>query len=257
MQKEIFADPQRRLTRAKSHIESFQIGMRQYLGEKPYARVVETEPDTGNLIHKIVCTAPIPVELFDLATEIIEGLRAVLDKCGYAAAEATGSPKLKGTAFPIAETEQKLQTDIIGRGRCRDLPQEILDVFLSFSPFKSGNFHIWALNQLANGSKHRVITPVGAATGNSFVGSFKCPGRCIYAAFPPYWDKDKNEMHLCTVAPNARPTYQMRVDMTIELGEPGLPGGPADFVFKKMADEVEAIMKATKKATAKLMEQEP
>ncbi|MDP2294709.1 MAG: hypothetical protein Q8M24_04515 [Pseudolabrys sp.] len=145
-----FSDPRRRLARAKENIANLNAGIRAFTSKNPYSNIIDVDPQTQNKIHKVVLTDPIPDELFDLADEIVEALRSVLDKIGFAAASTLGATKLNSTYFPIADTDDDLKNGVLGRGRCRDLPEDIVQLFLSFNPTKSGNILIWAINQLAN-----------------------------------------------------------------------------------------------------------
>jgi hypothetical protein len=241
-----FRDPKRRIASAKNKIKDLDAGVQAFLAKKPYARVVDTDPDTGNKTHKVKLVLAFPDDLLDLADEIAEALRSALDKAGYAAAADSGNRRLKSTYFPIADTDAELETAVIGRGRCKDLPDEILTLFRSFKPYKAGNPLIWGVNQIANGAKHRILTPVGISLGNAFMESFRNPGLTVELSFPPRWDAEKDEMVLCIVGPDAEPQYDMRFEMTVQMPPiAGLPRGPAVGVFGAMAREVENVLLAT------------
>jgi hypothetical protein len=169
---DIFNDPKRRIARAKEHIQDLDAGIDIFLKRRPYARCIDVDPTTGNKIHKIKLTMPVSDALLNQAVEIAEGLRATLDKTGFASAVAWGNTRLKETYFPIADTDAKIGTDVIGRVKCRDLHCDILSLFRRFQPYKAGNPLIWAVNQLANGTKHRILIPVGMSIGTAFISSF-------------------------------------------------------------------------------------
>lgn len=252
---DIFMDPLRRVARAKKHITDLDAGIQDFLSQQPYSRVIETDPNTGYEIHKVKLTAPFPDALLDQAVEIAEGLRAALDKAGYASAVTLGNTRLKGTYFPIADTDPQIDTDIIGRGRCSDLHSDILSLFRSFNPHKAGNPLIWALNQLANGSKHRILIPVGMSVGGGVMPSFSNPGRgYIQMGFPPRWDTENDEMVLVTAEKTVQVQYQMSLEMFVEIRQmDGLGRGPAQAIFSAMAAEVERVVMATKAETARIM----
>lgn len=246
-----FRDPKRRVASAKNKIKDLDAGVQTFLAKKPYATVVDTDPDTGNKAHKVKLTEAFPDALLDLADEIAEALRSALDKAGYAAAAELGNTRLKSTYFPIADTEGQIDTDVIGRGRCKDLPDQIISLFRAFKPYKTGNPLIWGVNQLANGTKHRILVPVGISVGNAFMNSFRNPGLTVRMAFPPQWDTEKDEMVLCVVGPGSEPQYDMSLEMTVQMRPiAGMLRGPATGVFSAMAREVENVVLATEAQTS-------
>lgn len=251
----LFDDPKRRIARAKEHIDDIETGITEFLKSQPYTRVIETDPQTRNKIHKIKLTENIPDVLLSQTEEVVEGLRSVLDKCGFAAAKASGNNRLKGTYFPIADTDQEITDSVIGRGRCKDVPDDILTLFRSFQPHKTGNPPIWALNKLAGGSKHRILVPVGMAVGNAFMESFRAPGRVVRMGFPPRWDWENDEMELCVVGPDPsdEPQYEMHLQMFVELSPiDDVRLGEAARALRAIAGEVERIALAAEAESVRL-----
>lgn len=242
---DIFSEPKRRVSAAKEHINLLDAGIRLFLDSKPYAGVIDIDQGTGNETHKITLTNPIPDALLTLADQIVEGLRAALDKTGYVAARAAGNTRLRNTYFPIADTDQNID-NLIGSNRCRDIPDDILKLFRSFKPYKAGNPLIWGLNQLANGSKHKILVPVGISIDSAFLESFHNPGLTIKMEFPPRWDPENNEMVFCIVGPGSVPKYNVKFGMIIEIIpiDNAFHGQAAD-IFRKVAGEVERIILAT------------
>jgi hypothetical protein len=62
-----FDHPARRIARAKKHIEDLHAAIQAFLESHPYMTVVDTDPDTGNKIHKVKLTQEMPGGLHDLA----------------------------------------------------------------------------------------------------------------------------------------------------------------------------------------------
>jgi hypothetical protein len=79
--------------------------------------------------------------------EIIEALRSALDQAGAACAVLTGKTNPKKSYFPFADSGPEL-TKVI-KGRCKDLPGEIISLFRSFQPYQGGNDPLWAMNKIA------------------------------------------------------------------------------------------------------------
>ncbi len=231
------------------------MAIRTFLQKHPYTRIVDTDPETGNKIHKVRLADPVPDGLNDRAVEIGEGLRAALDGAAFASAQATGNTRLKGTYFPISDTAAQLETDVIERGNCRDLPAEIVALFRSFKPYKDGNYLVWAMNKLANGTKHRILMPVGMATsGDGVLRNFECDGMVVEMGFPPRWDPENDEIILGIFGADAKVQYDMSLAILVALRPfPETRRQPATDVFNAAAREVERIVMATEAETARIL----
>ena len=201
-----FASPKRRLARAKSKLETLIREGKAFAAENPYSIV--TEP-------------------------------------GYACAIANGKVTPKNTYFPIADSAPQLETDVIGRGRCKDVPPDIVTLFRSFQPYKGGNLPIWALNRLANSNKHRLITPMGVAAEQSISINqiIRVPGLSIHV---PRWDREKNEMLILSAPIGSNVKYDLNFAILISFDEiEPVAGHPVIPVLATMFGEVERILLAT------------
>ena len=119
--------PERRLARAKTKLATLVKRGELFSSKKPYAFVTEDDRQAGHTIHKVIITRKLPQGTQDIAWEIVEELRSALDQIGYACAVADGKVAPKNTYFPIAYSATKLETDVINRGRCKDIPPSLLD----------------------------------------------------------------------------------------------------------------------------------
>jgi hypothetical protein len=215
-----FSSPKRRLGRAKENLVKFDHAVKAFINSNPYARVVERDPDGIAEIHKIVLKGQIPEDIPHLAVEIIEALRSALDQTGYACAILAGRTDPKRAYFPFADSEPELANTI--RGRCKDLPSEIVSVFRSFQPYKGGNDPLWAMNKMAN-AKHTELVPVGVSAGGMHIRTMSVTGTLALNA--PKWDSAKNEMIFARVGIGSKLDYQMDFTFNITFGDvPGLAG---------------------------------
>ncbi len=239
-----FGSPKRRLARANEHISALRAGWRAFAETKPYVRVVEPDLDSGDQIHKVKLARQMPDVLTDIAVESVEALRSALDLVGYAAAVAGGVARPKKSYFPIADDATSLDNDIIRRGRCKDLPADILTHFRSFKPYKGGNDFIWALNKACNTSKHCLISAAGITVGKMEWNAYiEGSGHALYG---PNWDWQKNENDSRQTAPWATVRLQRQAQLFLAFGKiEGLQGEPALPVLRKIASEVERIVSST------------
>ncbi len=245
-----FIVPKRRLGRAKQGVRTLVNSGNTFFAKKPYAEVVETDSETLERVYKIKLTKKLPNILHTVAHETIEHLRAVLDQCGYVAAELSGKIGPKRAYFPIADSAQILKNDVIDRGRCNDLPSDVLNLFRSFNPYKGGNDAIWALNRLCNTSKHKLLTAALFCPGFSAVGpGFISNGRIII----PQWDAEKNEIVFARISPGGSFQYNFDFAFHITVGEVAeLAGEPLFPMLNSMATEVGRILIATEAECARL-----
>jgi len=205
-----------RLVRAEKHLRNAQAGIKKYCAGVPLNRVIEIEPVTERQIHKFQLGWGIPAGVKGDAADFMESARAVLDGCGFAAAEVAGNAQARKCQFPIADGADRLETDVIRRGNCRDIPTEIVDHFRALQPYRGGNDLIWLLNKYANESKHRLLTPIGMSSSDAFARTFSATSVDIYE-LPPRWDEQRNALVLCILPKGATATYSIDVRVVVRL----------------------------------------
>ena len=236
-----FQSSLQRISRAQKHINDLDKRVNKFFKKKPYARTIEDDIDGINKLHKIKLTKQFPPGFTDLAIESIEGLRAALDHATFAACVAAGNSDPRNSYFPIAGSLDEL--DNVIKGRCKDIPPDIITLCRSFSPYKGGNDYIFALNRLCIANKHRFIIPVGMANaGTHFkhmtsTGPFSIPNLG--------WNREKNEIIFARTAPNTKLQYNIDFSFYVAFGESDIVGGqPVLPILRKMAEEVNGIVLA-------------
>jgi hypothetical protein len=199
---DLFESSRQKLARADKHFAELQREIFAFNNLQPYERVIEAHPDKpGHTVEKIRMTQPIPAGIADNTADIAISLRSALDNAGYAIAIAAGASNPKHCAFPFAGGVANMPSAL---GRCKDIPEKIHPLFCGFQPYKGGNDLLWALNEIANTDKHRMVIAIGQAFARHGVnvrgtGFFSMPD-------PHFWNRDKNEMELIELGPGA--TYQ-------------------------------------------------
>jgi hypothetical protein len=239
------ASPKRRLSRAKAKFKALIRRGKAFGAKSPYAMVTEDDLQAGFRFYKFKITKRLPLGTSELAWEIVEELRSALDQLGYACAVASGKTAPKNTYFPIADSAAQLDTDVIGRGRCKDVPADIVALFRSFQPYKGGNEAIWTLNRLANGNKHRFVLPAGAAAEQSIsLGTLILPpGASIHV---PRWDREKNEMLVLSTPIGTEVKYDLGFAVYVAFGEvDAVAGEPVVPILNAMVHDVERILADT------------
>ena len=245
-----FAVPHLRLARVKNLLDLLKQEVLSYTTTATYPKSVDWIIVDGQWCeaHKIKLANPVPDVMNSLATEICEGLRAVLDQISYASAEMAGNQHGKSTHFPISTKYEDLK-----KAQCKDVPTEIVDLFHTFKPYRDGNPWIWGLNEVAIGSKHRTLVPIGTAIGGQMIRHFQAHGMVVRMNMPPIWDESAGEVEICVTEPGVEIDYEIFI--IIGLSIPSL----APFIrseavdcLSKMVEEVERVFKATENECVRL-----
>jgi hypothetical protein len=243
---EPFLSAKVRVGRAKELLNTLKIEGKTFWESRPYVFLAEPDSDGLTKTYKCRLTKHVP-GIFDLwVVEIVEHLRASLDYLGYEAAVLSGKREPKSCHFPIADTAAKLETDVIGRGRCKDLPPDVLAYFRSLQPYKGGKGGgaVWVLNKLCNSGKHRFLTSVGLESAYADVRLEQLPSGS--KILPHVWDSEKNEICYFSTPLDAEPQYNFDVAFHVAFGpiDP-LAGQPAIPHLFAIADIVRSVVEET------------
>jgi hypothetical protein len=214
---EIFSSARLLIQGAREDIKNLDAEFERFFNSDPYTQAVERDPQTGHDIYKLKMTRQMPVMSSRNVARIATELRSALDQAGFAVALASGNTRLKNTYFPFAPTAEDLDRSI--KGRCRDLPENFATFFRSFNAHRGGDDLLWAMNEVANGIKHRFIVPVGQGIGSGVVDNLACKGRVYEMPFPPRWDRAKNEMVICVVEHGAEVNYNFKLRFFVSFGD--------------------------------------
>ena len=249
---DLLESPKRRLKRAKQKIRRLEKRIDRFFKSKLGRRVTEVD-SRGVTTHAFNFDRKIPDGCADAAVEAIEAMRSALDQCGYAVAVKAGITEPKNAYFPFADNPTDLNANV--KSRCKDLPPEISALFRSFDSHEGGNYPLWALNELCNANKHRLLMPVGITGGgvgvnhmmlrSSDTGAIKIP--------VPTFDREKNQIVIGTAGPGAHLEYDVSLSFYVAFDEfNGVKGGPAVGILDRIAQEVDRVIKSTETECRKM-----
>jgi hypothetical protein len=200
-----------RIARAQEHLHDLEAQITDFFSEKPYARIVDDDPDGVHEIHKIRLTKPFPFRWRVLATEIVEHARSSLDHATWASAYlCTNNPNLEFGVFPFASEELKLANRI--KGVSKDCPPEIQALLGRLKPYRGGNDLLFALNDLCNLSKHALITFIAGATARGKIQGIGLTGPVQFYD-PLVLDRTKNEIRYARISKQVH--FEHEVDFEI------------------------------------------
>jgi len=236
-----FESSRQKIARAEKHFVELQQEIDGFGYENPYERVTELHPEKpGHILEKIRMTKPIPPSIADKTADVAISLRSVLDNAGYTLALAAGVKDPKHCAFPFAGDITKMGNNL---GRSKDIPEKIHPLFCGFQPYKGGNDLLWALNEIANTDKHKMVIPIGQAlrpygTNVRGTGFFSMPQ-------PHVWDRAKNEMVLIELGPGATFNYDFQFTFFIAFHDIEIVDGqPVVRTLHKIGEIVLRILNA-------------
>ncbi len=242
-----FASSRSKLTWAKENLlPDLNRRIDEFHDIEPYAKVIEPDPQApGWEIHKIKLVRPLPEAVINLVGDLVGNLRESLDTAGYAIAIAAKSPKTKSTAFPFASDLSQMNSSI---GRSADLPKEIQSLFCGFQPYRGGDDLLWALNELCNGKKHKIVTPMQHIFWRTRA-SVRGHGRPFSMPNPHRWDSANDEMVVVRLGPvvtsDATWDYDFDFEPFIAINEvPVVEGHPVAAVMYELCLKVESVLTA-------------
>jgi hypothetical protein len=236
-----FASSRRKIACAEQCVTALEAEIAKFTERKPYEKVVEPHPDlSGNLIHKIKLTQPLPAEATSLAAGIVHNLRSALDDAVYALIVESGIPNPQFAAFPFAPGVEAMAAAL---ERCRDAPLPIQSLLCGFQPYPAGDDFLWALNELSLADMPTVLRPVatGALRTRASLqgtGAFNIPD-------PHRWDSANSEMVVLTTLPGAQLDYDFDLDFLVAFEEVKIVAGKdALRTLVMMGRKVDSIVTA-------------
>jgi hypothetical protein len=159
---------------AGEEIDHFETVEKAFFDEDPGSKTENLNYATGEVIHKLVFTTPLPDNLRRSAYRIVNDLRNALDQAMYSASKELGGLRLKYVAFPFGEDGRDFRKQIARTDRrapYQDIPSKLHPLLKSFRPYHSvdggedGNDVLRSLARIANPNKH--IVPLGICTSAS------------------------------------------------------------------------------------------
>jgi hypothetical protein len=245
-----FGSAYQRLKRAKSHIKQLDTKIRRFFQKGPHKTLVKEDPNTGEQTLSIKFTKRLPDDFELLVTEALEHMRHALDQATYASTVASGVVAPKNAPFPFADTPEQLENAI--KGRCKDVPQEILALARAFKPYKGGNIPLWALNKAAN-KKHTFLMPVGIGQGGMYIRNVEVIDSGPFSVLVPRWDRAENEIPILRYGKQSKVKYDLDVHFSVAFQEGDATAGePVIPVLSTMAREVERVLAAFEAETRRL-----
>ena len=159
-----FNNARLRIKWAKNDIANFERSAKRFFKNTKPTLVTDPDPDGIRELHKLRLSKKLPTTLTQKAISACENLRSALDLLAVDVARLASIPSVGDIHFPFSATAGDFKSRLNSRA-CRPLPDEIKALFASYEPYAGGSDLLWAINELANTSKHDSIIHVGFKTG--------------------------------------------------------------------------------------------
>jgi hypothetical protein len=152
-----------KVTRAKQHIQDFQLRLRAFYDTNPYEVRTKVDPQAGKRIYYVARADPVPDALAAIAADALQNLHAPLDHIAHQLvlnARGGAQPK-KPVHFPFSKSADDYPSR--RKSEIQGVRQDVVDAIDATEPYKGGKGHaLWQLHQLNVADKHHLL--VGAAT---------------------------------------------------------------------------------------------
>jgi len=230
--------------RAKQQIADLREKINTFSDGRTWTHLVEKDVDGVTDIHKVRFPPNPSREWTHIVFEAVNNLRSALDQIAFNVAILVGKPNAKAAKFPFGPTEADMLNNLAGG--CKDLPPEIRAVFRGFDPYKGGNNVLWALNELVNTNKHKLLIPVAMTSTRIQIPD--AMNANAFASNVGTYDASKNEMTLLKVAVGGQHLkYNMEITPTIAIDhtEDIIRGQHPITLLDAMANEIERVGMAT------------
>jgi hypothetical protein len=240
-----FRGARSRIRWAKESSGQFQRRAQSFFKKNPHATVVEPDADGIHERHKLKLTRPLPDSLTKSTVTSLEHLRAALDLTAAVIAAKIGT-SAGDIHFPFCAKATDMKSRI--NSVCRNFPDEIKTLFASFQPYRGGHDLLWALNELCNGSKHRLIVPVGMTTNAMHAHKIVMTSSGTGGSYIPVprWDSEKDEMVFAVAGKGAKFEYDLTFTFSVTFGEVDIvKGAPVQTVLRGLHSKITNIVDAT------------
>lgn len=144
-----------KIERANQHIKDIESSMRAFRDENPYGFRIESDPKTGDEIHRVEIRRETPISLSLITGDALHNLRSALDHLAWQAHEADGGKPDRRTYFPICETAAEYKPADLAKKQ--KFSPRLISLFESVQPYQSGYALLGVLHELNNFDKHRLL----------------------------------------------------------------------------------------------------
>lgn len=232
--------PRYQLAKAREKFFAVKPLLKRYADSGPFKVDVENfaTSDATRIVLRRVKNPP--MEVSDTINDSFEALRKALDQVGYAVVRKLGAGGKK-CAFPFGDNDSEVQAR--ASGQSKEIPPEIFAIMTAFRPHKEGDKLLWALNEIANTSKHRITKAFPGSVSQASVGMLRISGNGDILG---PWDEQKGEMVIAEIGSDSEFTMDgLSYTISLVFGDvPYVEGMPIEPVFRYLESKVKEVLDA-------------
>jgi hypothetical protein len=150
-----------KIQRTFKQFDEYHLAVQEFNESQPHKITQGRDDETGDRVYYLTEAKDPPPVFALIAGEIIQNLRCSLDYLAWKLVEVNGNKPGRVNSFPILhheatnEDEQK-----VFDAKVKGMSDEAIEVIKSLKPYKGGDNILWALHQLNNVDKHRMLFTV-------------------------------------------------------------------------------------------------
>jgi hypothetical protein len=216
-----------KIERAKQHVCDLEESIRAFRAGDPYGLMAEHNAKTGEIIYKVQIRRQIPDDMPLIIGDAVHNLRSALDYLACQLAEAAGGV-IDKQAFPIFETAAEYKPK---QSQIKGIAPAAISRIEAVQPYHSGYEALWALQELDNRDKHRllivagiglsvprIIVPQGSAGGVDNITIIVQPGMVPGESFPIL--EDGTELFRVRVSAASQMKVKFEIPFDVAFREP-------------------------------------
>ncbi len=160
----MFDSAKQKIERAENHIADLERQFAAFVAEKPHRFVVQSDPESGDLIVRVKFEKPLPSSFALIIGDAIHNLRCALDHAAWELVGIDHGTQNRYLKFPTGDS--RISFEALCNGVVTP-SQWVKDAFKITEAFPGGGgYDLYQLHQLDNADKHTVIAPVLRATSH-------------------------------------------------------------------------------------------
>lgn len=150
--------PLLKVERADEHIGQLPDIINRFFERNPYAVRKEKDPDTGGISWFAIVKEDPPPQLSLVIGDAVHNLRSALDHLADVLIRANGETPHSRVAYPICDTAEKFEATL---AQIQGAGEDAVDLVRETKAYPGGNDSLWALRELDNIDKHRLLIAIG------------------------------------------------------------------------------------------------
>lgn len=205
---------------AKKDITDFERSAQRFFKNTKAIIVIEPDIDGIHELHKFRFSKNLPSTLTRKTISACENLRSALDLLAVEVARPANVPSanIEEIHFPFTATSRDFKSRINGKS-CAPLPGKIKEHFASYEPYGDGSELLWAINELANTSKHHSIVHASIRTGVALPYISSTELHLPIEIIEGVSDSPKNEIVFARTERGLKWKYRLQVAFGVSFGK--------------------------------------